>query len=405
MKTIRVQECSVSKASPEIRPEILPDGYSRYFGLMIDEEGDLAIDCHAYAGIIPCRNGIAIQIDPKVKVSDLTYLLLKSGELNRSLDTPFKETVAYQIAEKSVNSFFEALISSFLLQIDMIKRLGLLRNAEIKSCNVAQIKGKLNLSRFRTTYSRSLGLRIDCWLRDYVLNNSPNRLLAQCLKYLSRTNLIVTDRNEIVNRMQYFAMFDKTGLEPDDIYMVRELVEKRKIPSSRHYYIPALNLALLILQGAGITLGDEREVMFRPLIINTSKMFESYVRSLTREIFRGTQVSVLSGNEFSRFFYDEASNRLSLSPDIVLIEGANNLGLIDVKYKEAPTSSDHYQMWAYLRGYETDHGFFVSTTNANKSRFEVFKKNGKTVHDFSFNLADIQNSEVEFAAFLKKALA
>jgi len=402
LKLIKIRECKTTKLIDEqFNPQILPKGYSKYFMLKIDEDNDLCIETEANIGIIPCKNNIAIQIYPKIKVSDLTYLLIKSGLLNRSLDTPFKQTVPYQIAENSLDSFFEALVNNFLFEIDKIKCLGLLRTTEINLKELKIIKGKPDLSRFRIKYPKNLGLNLDCWLIERNFNNSLNRVLYFCLNHLMKSYLITIDQKNIVKRMEYFSVIKMGPMLKDDLIFVNNALENRDIPSSRYYYVPALNLALLILQGVGITLGEEQDVEFRPLIINTNIMFENYVCKIIKENFKNTRISVLRGIEYSYFFYDEARDRLTLIPDIVLVRGGENLAIIDVKYKVSPTPSDHYQMWAYMQAYDINRGLFVSVTNLKENIIEQFKKDSRIVYDYSFSLENIQKSEKDFIYFLR----
>lgn len=405
MIPIRCTECKTTKVtSSAFHRGILPSGYSKYFSVVLDEDGDWALDAGSYAGLLPCEGDVVIQIDPKFDVSDLSYLLLRSGDIARWFERPNEREVPYQIARDDLSSFFEALVHTFLSRIDQVKRYGLLRREVVHSIQSSVIRGKIDMTGLRKTCTKA-NMLLPQRVRDYLISNPENRILAECLRFLSGWKLLTVGRSEVLKRLDYFEPLSRDKVTKSDLSEVRRVLTEGDVPSSRRYYLPALELATLILQRAGITLGTKDDVSFYPIMVNTYEIFERYIRNLCRDSLRPTPVVVLNGRDLSRWFYDRAYDRLLLKPDILLIQGGETLAALDVKYKTGPSASDHYQMAAYLDTYGLSRGAFVTATaEGGAGAVGEFQKSRRTVYDFSFNLKQIHASEARLQEFVTEKL-
>lgn len=395
-KIISVSEASSTLIEdPEFHPSLLLPGTEKYLTVVYTTNGYI-LQVKNFTGVIPALNNYVIQIQPKVKISDITYLLLKSNLLNHSLATPYNSNVPYQIADENIGSFVESLVKEFLKQIDKIHTLGKLRTDLIATLNSSSIKGKVDISKTLQDYSRSYSLKIRQTIVQQSSNTPENRLLAYCLRYILNLPLKFISTKEIASRLIYFSPLDKRGtVEPSDIFEVRRALEHGKIPTQRLYYVPALNLALAILEGTGITIGETEEIIFKPMIVNTADMFEKYIRNTFHSALISTGVSVFDGRSLpAKEFYSGGSTTIKLKPDIIFISGGREILVLDVKYKTQVQESDHYQMWAYLEGFDLLCSVIVSIVSSSTDQMiEEYTRNNRRVIIFKFDLTQIKKSE------------
>lgn len=378
-------------------PQILPNYYRDYFKVEYDlQNQSWAIEAGPYIGIVPLNSDYGVQILPKSGLKNLTYMLYKSGLLSRSLETPFEQTVPYHIPEDDLESFFEGLVHSFLECVDQIKSLGLIRQTVLENQEAYSVRGKIDFLRWLRQIPHRGGVPIPQLVFEAYLDNLPNRVLRRCLEYLANSPLRYTTVEAILGRLDYFGQVSSSFLSATEIDELENQIESGQFPASRYYYLPALNLALLILRGAGLALGDDHDVAFKPIIINTAYVFENYVRVLCQEAVKPFDARAEDGKQFSLPFYKEAVWAISVKPDILIRYGGSNLFVVDVKYKFAPTEQDHYQLWAYLNTYGVNRGGFVSVVDIDRPKYKnpaLFKRDDKVVFDYSFNCRAIKISE------------
>ena len=162
MEYFALRECQrVAVTVDWFTPEILPAGYRDYFAVEVDPfTRRWVIDTGAYVGIMPLTPDYGLQILPKSGLTNLTYMLYRSGLLNRSLETPFDQTVPYQVPEDDLESFFEGLIHSYLKALDVVKAWGLMRETVLMDQNTAAIRGKINYLSWARDIPRTGGVPI-----------------------------------------------------------------------------------------------------------------------------------------------------------------------------------------------------------------------------------------------------
>ena len=393
-KVIYVNEAQSTPINvPDFHPDLLLSGSDKYI-VTTYQNGSYHLQIGNYAGIIPAANDYVIQIRPKVAVSDLTYLLLRSGLLNHSLETPFDSTVPYQISGENLESFFEALTFEFLRQIDKIRALGLMRSEKVKVVDSGSVTGRIDIPGTLKIYQKSYGTKIRQKVRECHFSNPENRILAYCLYYLLGTSLRVVSKKDIAKRLAYFSLVQDEIFTASDLSEVKATLERSRIPAQRAYYIPALNLALTILSGTGITIGERSDVTFKPLIINTATMFERYIRNILQYKLRRTWVSVFEGKNQSRAFYSSGPELVNLAPDVIFSIGGKTALILDVKYKAKPTTADHYQVWAYMEGFDLNQAIIVCVGRKLES-ISKYTRNNREIIVFNFDLSRIKASEEE----------
>lgn len=383
---------------------IFPSSY-KYFSVICTEIGSYGIKVGNYAGVIPGKGNLVIQIQPKVPINDFTYLLLRSNLLNHSLQTPFESNVLYQISGEDLESFFEALVLQFLKDLDMIHAKGLIRGTINKQICSSSIKGKIDINKTLKYYPQSFGSKVCQTITQYPYSTPENRVLYYCLKYLIQVPLKIISKKDLIKRLTYFTGIKEDKPISSDLSAVIHILEHGKLASQRNYYTPALNLAIAILNGSGITIGKNLDIEFKPLVFNTSDLFEQYIRNILRDIFKGSSISIINGRMQSKNFYMSGPSLINLSPDVVFIEGGKERLILDVKYKLEPSQSDHYQAWAYLEGFSLNHVIMVCASDTRKGfSTKEYSRGQRKVTVISFDLTKIKECEICFKQHISELL-
>ncbi|MBI4785464.1 MAG: hypothetical protein HY782_00225 [Chloroflexi bacterium] len=387
------------------QPDMLPPDYQDYLTLEYDSVAHhWAIQSSSYVGIVPLTPDYGIQILPKSGLRNLTYMLYRSGLLNHSLETPFDETVPYQIPEDDLESFFEGLVESFLQAVDVIKTWGLVRESSPESQSMYVVRGKIDYPRWAISLPRTGGLPIPQRVYTPKLDNLPNRILRRCLEYLTQAPLKYVNRDAVLGRLEYFGQVQSTHVSAEQLVLIERQLETGRFPSNRYYYLPALNLALLIFRGAGLALGDDQDVTFKPILINTAYMFEKYIRLLCQEAAQAYDAHAEDGKQSPIPFYRESPKPTWIQPDVLIRRGGSTLLIADVKYKFAPTAQDHYQMWAYMHAHQIQRGGFISVLRTdeayNNKNPAWFKRDQYSVFDYAFDCKQIGTSEQALRSFI-----
>lgn len=302
------------------------------------------------------------------------------------------------VLEDSVDSFFEGLILSFLDSLDQIKRWGLLREDKPVQTELNAIKGQINLSAWTRRTSR-YGVFMPpvpqtIYASEY--DNIPNRVLKACLDYLLVNPLQHVHNHQVVSRLEYFNQVASQGVFRQEADKLEMQIERGRLPTNRAYYLPALNLALLIFRGAGLALDDPQDVVFKPIIVNTANMFERYIRAVYQEVATQFDAYAEDGRRVPVDFYNRAARPIRVQPDIVIKRGGRTLLVVDVKYKFEPTAQDHYQMWAYLHGHDVKRGGFVNVLRPNtvwSTNPKIYERNDYKISEFGFDSVKVHESE------------
>ncbi len=378
-------------------PDLLTPDCQKYLTIERDTATrQWVIQTEAYVGVIPLTAEYGIQIRPKSGLKNLTYMLYRSGLLNRSLETPFEQTVPYDIPDDDLESFFEGLISSFLEAVDGIKRWGLIR-ANVREEAIAYVvRGRIDYQQWIRRLPQTFGLPIPQQIFNTRIDNLPNRVLRRCLEYLVASPLKYVPRDDVLARLEYFTPLAPSFVSQQELDELEQDLVAGRFPSSRYYYLPALNLAFLIFRGAGLGLGENQDVTFKPILINTADMFEKYIRVLFQETVHVLDARAEDGKQIPLKFYREGPQPIFIQPDILIRFGGSTVFVADVKYKFAPTPQDHYQLWAYMQAHQVKRGGFVSlaqNARAGNKNPAWFKRDDYAVFDYAFDCIDIASAE------------
>jgi len=388
---------------------VLPDNYQDYLTLELDGRGGYVANTGPYVGIVPCKDDTFLPIKPKTEIANLTYFLRESGRMAHELDSPFDD-VPYQTIVDELTGMHELFICQLLNQLDKVKRNGLLKERVSERIVSQHIEGRVDVRGYARNVYRGRAREIPQERSTQSVNNLPNQFLKFVLRKLVDVHFVDIEKKEIAHRLNYFRPVRSLDRSVDFLEVkdaIRKLVEERNLPPSRSYYLAPLQLALLIINQADITLDEEVEDEFQSFMFRMHEAFEDYIRNIVGKHLDKRGYNVFNGEDksHSEDLYDSRSHEVKvLKPDIVISKGTRDVGVIDVKYKEDLSNDDHYQLWTYKQQYRVDHASFISIPDATQQDVQREGYNRKRfdekISNFRFWMGDFENSEEALFDFL-----
>ena len=143
------------------------------------------------------------------------------------------------------------------------------------------------------------------------------------------------------------------------------------------------------------------------MIVDVSKVFESYARRVLEEAAPSIGVRISDGNKKpSNFFSDSA--QFSVHPDIIVRQNGKVTAILDVKYKASPKELDRYEILSFLEATEAKRAVFICPVTGPTDISEYL---GKTPGDremsvIRINLAadNLADEEAKFVRNVQRVL-
>ena len=307
-----------------------------------------------YVGIIEIKDGITIEILPKIysqkdvteaKVKKLVMDMLKT--LRKS---PYK---SLQVANVSVDkmNIFEIFIRMFINEVLLIVKRGLKSNYETIESNERVFKGKMKFTQqIRYNYAH----KEQCYVEydEFNTNCSENKLLKSTLLYLYKNTCSLKNKNDIKMLLNSFLEVDKSTNYEEDFNRIIAADRNKKD------YTTALLWSKIFLMGKSFTSFSGSKIAFA-LLFPMEKLFESYVAEILRKNLNKSLYSV-SIQDKTYHLFDKPNKKFLLKPDIVVKNKKNkDIFILDTKWKLLSnqksnygiSQSDMYQMYAYSKKY------------------------------------------------------
>lgn len=306
-----------------------------------------------YVGIIEIKDGITIEILPKIysqkdvteaKVKKLVMDMLKT--LRKS---PYK---SLQVANVSVDkmNIFEIFIRMFINEVLLIVKKGLKSNYETIESNERVFKGKMKFTQqIRYNYAH----KEQCYVEydEFNTNCPENKLLKSTLLYLYKNTCSLKNKNDIKMLLNSFSEVNNSTNYEDDF---NKIVADR----NKKDYTTALFWSKIFLMGKSFTSFSGSKIAFA-LLFPMEKLFESYVAEILRKNLNRSLYSI-SIQDKTYHLFDKPNKKFLLKPDIVVKNKKdNNIFILDTKWKLLSnqksnygiSQSDIYQMYVYSKKY------------------------------------------------------
>lgn len=331
--------------NPKGRLRLNPDVESKgYFTIQLTK-GVVRLQARGYVGLIPLNDRVVIDVRPRVPVGNLGHLLRVSGYVPSSLgaERPYATDSTWN------ESLLDLLAGWLVARVDVIASEGLLRLYEQREETTSFPRGRV-LADVTLTRLRSRGIRhqaVSSWFAR-TADNPANR----CLKYaiwfiagrLAFLGSRTASRRLLLQRLgALYELFSSVPLEHSLSFLSDPLVTgARATPSLRHYYRPALDLAVAIVRRYAVDVEmTHRGVNLPSMVLDMDSIFEAYLRNILQaeaEQARGG-VDILDGNAAGRkpLFDDPPS--VNATPDIVFRAAERRWPLV-IEVKNVPVNGN-----------------------------------------------------------------
>lgn len=256
------------------------------------------------------------------------------------------------LLDRANQSILEVLIRLYCdLLWDALHK-GMMRRYESRQDNLVVLRGRLNVAQ-QLRHNLARPDRLHCTFDEFTQDNALNRALKAALRVLFRLA-----RTESSSKSLAELLFCFDGVAD----MPASAIQWEQVKTDRlsERYAPLIRMARLFVDGATPDLtaggGDGFAVLF-----DMNQLFEEYVgRHVQRLTAEHGLRSNLQGPKRHLALRESGSACFELRPDIVVMDTGKYLAVIDTKWKrlkvngarEAISTSDLYQMFAYAKQYQ-----------------------------------------------------
>lgn len=334
--------------TPDLLPRPLPKGIrvrfnGRQYGLEVD----------GLAGTLSLTDGGTIRIEPKVGDANFLRMLLVANGDQRSINQFLAEAASYSTGEEATPV---GLVAARLFdRADAILRRSVQWTSTPRLHRGAYVEGAVDVIGTIRNFQQRLNEPVLSMKAVRTKDLPENRLLAKAL--VSAFDFVPDEARRVadITLHRWLNHCEPSQNLQADLRQVQRKLASRAYRGPRGYYEEPLRLALVALGFAGLSLVGEDEISADAALMNTSYVFEEYVRAIVRRGHSPFGYVVTKGSGDIALYVDGS---YGLFPDIVLSKNGEAVLLADAKYKN-PGASDHYQMSAYLTQYEVGRGVLV----------------------------------------------
>lgn len=354
---------------PDGRLALVPGVLNKYVRADF-KDNELRLSAKGVTGLIPLTDRLTIQVRPRFPLRNLTHMVSVCGYAPTVLSAMREYTSTDQWADWILDVMADALLAAF----DVITVNGLLRTYRRRTETGSFPHGRINTTASMLQYaSRGINHRAGYSWFERTVDNAPNRCLKSAVAFLHGRYVHAERQGGVRERVarlgEAMRVLEHVTLEEPRPFSLDDPQVRgtMPLPESRAYYRPALELAVAILTGRGISL-DARtgKVSMSTLLVKTEDLFEEFVRlSLVEEMADHPNLSVLDGNKDPgrAVLYEEMSDeeRAALfvshevpgakastpvaTPDVVFrLDDGSHPVIADVKYTEVKDYADRSEV-------------------------------------------------------------
>ncbi len=303
-----------------------------------------ALKVQNFVGIIQLKNGITLEILPKItnletNTTETKKILIKM--LKTLKNSPFQ---TFQLADLKTAKMplFEVFIQMFLDELAVLVRKGIKSDYINITENQNFLKGKLKINdhlKYNYIHKEKFYVSYDEYLPDRI----ENKIIKTALQKVNKISKNFSTKQRI--RMFMFV-FDK--IKP--LINYRNIFKNLTIDRTINYYETTLLWCKTFLLEESFTPYSGKNVAFA-LLFDMNKLFESYVGNWIKKSCKNS----VKLQDACNYLID-TPKKFKLIPDIVINDGEK---ILDTKWKlldmeknnQNISQSDMYQMFAYATKY------------------------------------------------------
>lgn len=343
----------------DILPDIIPSNIH-----LLYKNNILCVSAENIAGLLPCKNGNAIIIEPKYPT--IKPLELVSYINNFSGISVGTEDYSNSVNEVNLHTIADLFIQQLLLMQSRPKKFSRIEQNVITS----SIRGRVN------------------WLKTYMaqVQGGLNTVYTSIhnASYEIPENILIAAAAEKIS-----GFYDSTSIEFDvlkpwikmsseynwsheKLFTLQKNINEQKLSGAHAFYIAPVLLSKIILGFDGV---DKFSAEDDGLLFNMPSLYEEFCRIALQRIGSKHGFSVQKGlSPRSFLFYN---GLCEMVPDIVIYEGSDVKAICDVKYK-LPDSKDYYQIFTYMKYAKLDKAYIFTPCDIEDATLTSFE--GSKIH-------------------------
>lgn len=384
-----------------IAKEDIPSLRRRLQGMadvLYDLDG-VKLKAKSYVGYIPVREDLQLIVTPKMEsLEDLFYIIERAGMTPKIW---MDHAVFAELSESERQDAPLFLVRMLLHRLRLLKRDGFYRKALRRSEARVSVKGKIEQTNtVRQCLVRGRAHLLYCTYFDPSVEIIENRFIKYTIWRLVRSGMPKDVRRELQTLWRIFAGIP---FDPSERYLseIESIVRRRRLPSSRSYYIDILSLCLLIIENSTVIVKEGQDVRLSAFVIKMDDLFERYIRRVLSEMLH-PDFRVLDGNKEQQSLFSN-TDAPSITPDIMIYDPHQCALVADTKYKDKdlPSAEDWYQIISYALALDVHVGVLVYSADAIKKP-QKFQIGNKTIWVYYYALEHPKEQEVSFVEFMRK---
>lgn len=401
-----------------VYPEVVS---KKYFE--IDLKGDhLVLRAGSFIGLIPLNPRIAIDVRPRIPISNLSRLLRISGQAPVAVSPHLRD---YGLDPDADDSLIDHFAVALLDGVREIEFQGLIRRYGVVEADTSMPRGRIQMSRTIVRHASRHRLdRVAATWFEATVDTSENRCLKFALWLLAQQYNRMQARKGSRRILQQLAsayrIFDGVDLDADLAFLSDAVLnDLSRLPRLRYYYAHPLEVALAVIRHQSIRLDEiGHQLRLASLVIDMDRVFEAYVRETLRRGLVEFGAQVLDGNRqgpgFGGKLLFDAQPSEQASPDIVVqaLGAIAASAILDAKYKPVTGfsgRSDINQAIAYGLSYRCNEVVLVHPCprDTPKGITLLGSIGALRVHQYRIDLAaaDLAAEEASFVTEMQKLIS
>lgn len=325
---------------------------------ILHSNGVLSVLSENIAGVLPCKNGHEIIIEPKYStIKPIELLLYISNISGIAVNRERLQTGDTEIS-------LQTIADAFVGQLNLIKANA--RKFQRIACNsvTKAVVGKVDWVK---TYRMQRQGRTDAvytTTRAASYDIPENILIAAAAKKL--ISLYPSSSTEFNLLLPWVEISENSRHSYNELYSLQLRMTERALSGAHAFYYVPVMLSKIILGFVGAkTISKNADT----ILFNMPGLYEDYVRTGFQRVGSKHGCSIQKGLIPRSFLF--FNGECEMIPDITIYDGATIKALLDVKYK-VPDSKDYYQIFAYMKYAHTDTAYIISPTVEHNQTITAF---------------------------------
>lgn len=325
---------------------------------ILHSNGVLSISSENIAGVLPCKNGHEIIIEPKYSsikpIEILLYINNISGiAVNRE---------RLQKGDKEIS--LQTIADAFVGQLNLIKANA--RKFQRIACNTVTkaVVGKVNWVKTYRMQQQGRTDAIYTTTRVATYDIPENILIAAAAKKI--ISLYPSSSTEFEILLPWVKIGEYSKHSYNELYSLQLRMNERTLSGAHAFYYAPVMLSKIILGFMGAETVNEND---DTILFNMPGLYENYVRTGFQRVGSKHGCSIQKGLIPRSFLF--FNGECEMIPDITIYDGATIKTLLDVKYK-VPDSKDYYQIFAYMKYAHIDTAYIISPAVEHNQTITAF---------------------------------